>query len=140
MRTLYKSTDIAQLLRLPELARSFWEGKFTGVGGSVRRLIFHVHGTIVFCGTVIDGDGRGVDFPSQPECSRRFILEGSHCAADVNFHLWFEADFLCRTPLVALGSIAANNAEMSGSWSLGCFTGCGCGGGYGNFVLYRIDT
>jgi hypothetical protein len=117
-----------------------WEGEFNGSSGSARRLVFTMRAALVVTSGVVEGNGRARDFPYQINEPRDLIITGTRSDQLIAMELWFDARFLARTPFVCMGLLSTDERQILGDFSLACFTGCGCHGGAGRFVLRRVDA
>jgi hypothetical protein len=115
-----------------------WRGEFFGTGGSARRLMFSIRAALVLDG-IVEGSGRAREFPVSITEPRSFVVTGSCTGQSIGLQFWFDASFLHRTPFVCTG-VVQGERRIAGDFSLDCFSGCGCGGGEGEFSLRRVDS
>ncbi|MBZ9892966.1 hypothetical protein LB545_01330 [Mesorhizobium sp. BR1-1-6] len=103
-----------------------WEGSFKGHTHGGEPFDFRLRMCLRIGADVIEGDGKGIDFPRQDKESRTFALTGSVFARAVEAQLHFDAAYLRRTALLCDGEFSLNRRKIAGTWQLPCFTGCGC--------------
>ncbi|ESZ20001.1 hypothetical protein [Mesorhizobium sp. L2C084A000] len=117
-----------------------WEGSFKGYTHGGAPFDFRLRMCLRIGADVIEGDGKGIDFPRQDREPRSFALTGSVFARTVEFELYFDASYLRNTALLCEGVLSLDRQEITGAWHLPCFSGCGCKtAAFGNYELRRVS-
>lgn len=143
-RSLYLNRDFSpQLKSLLDTAdlpvEEGWKGTFKGQthgGGPFDARLF----MWLRIGTnVVDGRGKGINFPRPASELPPFAVSGTVFARVVQIQLHFDVSFLRSTAFLCDGELSLDRGRISGDFHLPCLTGCGRKtAALGNFELLRI--
>jgi hypothetical protein len=126
-------------LDLDPAPRGAWEGKLVQQRGAAARKGVVIEAALRMVGDVIEGEGVAPGFP-KPQPNARFTIEGVLEEGHAKMTLWFDAPLVAQTPFLLEGMVDADERNITGTWTCGCFQPetCTCGGTRGTFHFHRI--
>ncbi len=116
-----------------------WRGNLNGRVGSVKAFEINFEARLYTTNCILDGSGRAFG-PARKFVGKGFDLIGNISSQECSIKMFFDLKFMNGKPFNLTGKLHKTEGsikKITGDFSICCFSGCGCGGGEGDFVMFR---